>query len=373
MSKPRSSLDDLNRLLRLQVDREAEHRDWLRVAVETTSVPLAGDLVERLLYISEEHFRDIMQGHPGFDLSEKRTSYEVSFSILKQTVSDLQNAINDFARQALADESALFTRQQAHTLEGIERRIQKELFAVTNAAASLVDHSRRVRKLLDLPEHDVQLQRCFGADGLHEFVVALRVLLHHLHMVEAGWNLTRGKTESTATFGLNRKLLLRVIDRRRKNINKPDLVAQFVTAQSANIDLKKIFGEYWARVQAFHVWFAEQIAAESLVSLRDYDQIIREKKNHSVRLWWNMLLGNWLRNWKVPPNPYNHLHKYLTEQQLAEVLALPRKSREQVDRIIAFVDEDNAISNELRLLAYELFERAPDEGDGVRSGGGRRA
>jgi hypothetical protein len=362
MSEARFSPEDINRLLRLQADREVEHRDRLRVAVEGATPPLASDLIEKLLHVSEEHFRDIMQGHLGFDLSEKRTSYEASFSIMKQAISDLQGAIDDFARQALAEDTALFTRQQAHTLEGIEQRIQKELFSVTNAAASLVDHSRRVRKLLDLPEHDVQLQRCFGEDGLHEFVIALRVLLHHLHMVEAGWNLTRGRTESTATFGLNRKLLLRVIDRRRKNIMKPDLVAQFVTGQSASIDLKRIFGEYWARVEAFHAWFAAQIAAEGLVNLRDYDRITAEEKNHNVRLWWNMLLGNWLRNWKVPPNPYNHLHKYLTEQQLGEVLALPHKSREQVDRVIGFVDEDNAINDELRLLAYELFERAPDAG-----------
>lgn len=95
------------------------------------------------------------------------------------------------------------------------------------------------------------------------------------------------------------------------------------------------------------------------MALHDYDHIMQEKRNLNERQWWNAMLVSWLRNWKTPPNPHSHLHKYLTEEQMAQVNALPRNSKEQVDLVIQFVDKDDAIDDKLRALAYELFERSP--------------
>src|SRR3546814_11675454 len=78
----------------------------------------------------------------------------------------------------------------------------------------------------------------------------------------------------------------------------------------------------------------------------------------AARTAWKALLGNWL-NWDKPPNPYDHLPRMLTAEQLDEVMCLPRKSEQQVDRIIAFLD-NGACDDELRQGAYELFRRAPD-------------
>jgi len=86
---------------------------------------------------------------------------------------------------------------------------------------------------------------------------------------------------------------------------------------------------------------------------------MQQKKNLGTRMWWNMLLGNWLRNWKVPPNPHDHLHKYLTPEQLTEVYKRPRSSKAQVDLVISYMDTDKAIDDGLREQAYELFERSP--------------
>jgi hypothetical protein len=72
---------------------------------------------------------------------------------------------------------------------------------------------------------------------------------------------------------------------------------------------------------------------------------------------WKAMLGNWL-NWSKPPNPYEYLNRYLNAEQLRAVHALPAKSKEQVDKIIEFIDTDGACDDELRQRAYELFRRA---------------
>jgi len=69
------------------------------------------------------------------------------------------------------------------------------------------------------------------------------------------------------------------------------------------------------------------------------------------------MLRNWL-TWSRPPNPYNHLDRYLTTEQLEEVYALAMGFEQQVDRIIEFIDTDTACDDELRDLAYQFFRRA---------------
>lgn len=346
-----------------QQEREAQERERIRQAVATSDVPLAPELVRAVIYLPDEHARAILREHPGFALAERRSSYLTSLSIMELSLKDLLNAIANFEQRAIAEGSTLFDRIDSSALEAIEHRIRKELFATANAAASLVDHSRRVQKRLELPGYKDQLRACFGTDGLHDFVIGLRVLLHHLLIVEADWNIQASFSEGTksATFMISKATLRRAIAQFRKGFggDKSALLLAYVNAAPDSMDLKVIFEDYRSRVARFHGWLHEQLASDSLVALRDYDRCLQEKRNLGARMWWNMLLGNWLRNWKVPPNPHEHLHKYLTPEQVVEIYKLPRNSKAQVDLVISYIDTDQAIDDGLRKLAYELFERSP--------------
>jgi hypothetical protein len=326
-------------------------------------VPLPAELVQVVTYLPYEYSHVIMREHPGFALAERRSSYLTSLSIMELSLNDLLSAIANFEHEAIAEGSTLFNRTNGAALDAIERRIQKELFATANAAASLVDHSRRVQRCLKLPDYGDQLRACFGTDGLHDLVIGLRVLLHHLHIVEAGWNMRTSFSEGTksATFMINKATLLRAIDQfpERFGGETSGPLLAYVNTAAYSIDLKVTFEDYRSRVARFHRWLREQLSSVSLVALRDYDRCMQEIKNLGTRTWWNMLLGNWLRNWKVPPNPHDHLHKYLTPEQLAEIYKLLRNSKAQVDLVISYMDADQAIDDKLREYAYELFERSP--------------
>ena len=88
---------------------------------------------------------------------------------------------------------------------------------MANAALSLVEHTRRLIKVHPLPDDNTKREKTFGKDGLHEFVTGLRILLHHLHIVEAGWTIIgASKTKSaSATFMLDRAELGRLIEEHR--------------------------------------------------------------------------------------------------------------------------------------------------------------
>jgi len=359
--------DELNALWLRQRQRQAERREAIRQAVEESPVPLPGPLVDAVVGQHDPRMREIMRSHAGYKLAERRTSYLTSLGIVQQSLQELLAAIGQFENEALAEGSTLFDHFHEHELECFELRIQRELFTTTNAVASLVDHTRRVQKILNLPDFAAKLREHFGSEGLHDFVIALRVMLHHLHIVEAGWNMELSFSEGTkqASFKIERATLLRVIAEYPERFGRPadGPMRTFVEASDQSIDLRELFIEYRARLRAFHAWFKMQIDADSLLTLRDYDSIMLEKKKADTRMWWNAMLGNWLRNWKTPPNPHNHLHKYLTPEQLTEVYKLRRNSKEQVDLVISYVDRENAITDELRAYAYELFERSPPSED----------
>ena len=55
-------------------------------------------------------------------------------------------------------------------------------------------------------------------------------------------------------------------------------------------------------------------------------------------------------------DPYDHLHKYLLPHQVEAALKLPKHSKEQVEFLIAIVDEHGACDDELRSLVDQLFQ-----------------
>jgi hypothetical protein len=110
----------------------------------------------------------------------------------------------------------------------------------------------------------------------------------------------------------------------------------YVDVQEGKIDLRKVFVDYRDRVAQFHAWMSKELESDALVALRDYDALHIRKRHTDSRIFWSGMLGNWLENWKVPPDRHKHLHRFLTPGQLAEVYSLRRNSKEQVDRVIEY-------------------------------------
>lgn len=330
---------------------------------EPDGLPSGPDVAKALIWLPREYAKQILLAHPGHALAQLRSSYSRSLEVLEQGLRDLLEAIGEFEREALSHESTLFHPNQESRLRGVERRIQKELFAVASASHSLVDHTRRLTAKLAVPGFDAARLNAFGSDGQHEFVVELRNLLHHVKIVDAGYMTSwSAGGERSATFVLQKEDVQRALaDNRVASGAKQSKIDEFLAKHVDTIDIRSLFNDYRARVTAFHDWLKIGLTENAPIALRDYDDLTAERDKEALRINWNMLLGNWLNNWKVPPNPHNHLHKYLTVEQLAAVYRLPRNSKAQVDLVIEFLDTTGAINDKLREYAYELFARAPQD------------
>ncbi|MPR06167.1 hypothetical protein [Microvirga tunisiensis] len=358
---PELTRTQFNEIWHRQNAREAEQREQIRLRVAESPAPLPPDLRADLVRLFNSHMREIMRGHEGYRLARKRDSYLTSLAILRRSLRTLLEMISRFEAEALAQRTNLFGPAGEERLREIELDIQKELFTCTNAAVSLVDHARRVADKASIADYDAKRLECFGTDGLHELVVSLRILLHHLHVVDAGWNLTadyRNGTK-TASFVLDKESLTRTISENKKGLTREQRAGAnaYIAAQPSSIDLRGTFADYAARVDRFNDWLTSELQSESIVALHDYDSIIQEKVQRDRRMMYHALLGTWL-NWERPPDPHDHLDRYLSAEQLEAVYKLPRNSREQVDLVISYVDREGVVDDRLREKIHELFQRS---------------
>jgi hypothetical protein len=347
-------------IIRLDEARNAqEHQDILRSIVDS-SVPLGDDLLARLLRLSPTDAEHALQGHCGFVLSERRDHYKASLAIMFTSLSDLDEVLANFEILATSENPEIMLPKSRARLQTIEEKIQKELFAVASAAASLVDHVRRLQSRFEVPGFYEHLQRAFGSDGLHELVMGLRVLLHHLHIVKTGWSLSSDfmTGQRNAGFKIDRAELGRAIDQsgdrfRGKN---GDPIRSFLESCPNQIDIRRLFLEYRSRLKLFYDWLNERVDIFPPAALQDYDRCVLEKNRYSSRLTWSALIGNWL-NWERVPDVHKHLPNFLSESQYVAVYNLPRNSVEQVDLIISILDKHGAADEKLRSRIYELFAR----------------
>jgi hypothetical protein len=143
--------------------------------------------------------------------------------VFETSVEDLLRGIQKFDERA--SYGRIFDRAHQVELERLEGAVQKELFAAASAAHALKDHSSsRVQASFNITGYAERLLECFGKDGVHDFVIGLRDIIHHLHMLKAGWHITD----------------------------------DFVSGER-RVDLRNLFLEYRRRAREFHAWLTQTI------------------------------------------------------------------------------------------------------------------
>ena len=342
---------------------DPHRRDRVREAIKAASVPMPAELVDEIADLNSRDAREVLREHPGFTLWERLKSHEVSLQVFERSVEDLLRCIDDL--NELSQDQLTFHRTRRAELDKIELAIQKELFAATNAAHALVDHTRRLQSMMDVPDYNPRRVEYFKADGLHDFVIGFRTIVHHIQIVRANWQVSGefGKAGHSATFKLDRDEL---------SLLKGEMNALgrgYLKKAPKDIDLRQVFEEYRRRVRAFQSWYSEAMATR-LEGARDYERCLKENTRATTRMCWKSTLRHCLSS-EQPPDPYKHLDRYLSPEQIFQVHALPMRSQQQVDKIIEAIDKDGACDEGLRQLAYELFRRtAPLPADSCEEASG---
>jgi hypothetical protein len=297
-----------------------------------------------LLGLGFLEFPKVITAHQGHRGSVKVDSLLVArrqFGMASDTLIALLDRFHDFSGT-----DAFHERRGRPAFERLLDEIQKELFAFSTLAHSVVDHCRSVQKLWNASDFDAQRESHFGSDGLHAFVTELRNALHHRRVFEAEWALRWDKAgEKSSHITLDKAELL---DGMEWSVAAKTWLA---TAGDA-IDVRALTTTYRARSDGFYAWYLDWCDKNLPAQIADYRELRRAQKAGLAQSHWNFMLREFLKR-SVDPVPY--LERYLSEEDHAKALSLPPHSTELVDYVIACIDDYGGCTDELREMAYKLF------------------
>jgi len=305
-------------------------------------VPVSQDVLNKLIWkVGEAH--EITNHHPGYDLCKKIESLKRALETYYKCHLDLIAGLDTF--DEASKNRTLFQRPKARELKGHETGIRKEVFSLSCATTTLVDIARHVTKHITISDFDEKRTNYFD-ENQHEFIKELRNNLNHEAFFEANWALRNSGKEQTSHFEFATEKLLRDGGFNNK-------ARDYILSQEEVIDVRNLFTSYHICIDGFYAWFIPEIKNKLPIEITDYQRCITEMRINSVRCGYRLLFPKIINS---GTDLYSHLHKYLTQEELEEINALPHRSKEQIDRVIEMVDEYGSIDDELRELIYKGFK-----------------
>jgi hypothetical protein len=299
-------------------------------------------------------FRDLVRTQetiaslPGGKISSELDAIHLSLNVFLDATYDLLSSINLFKGES--ERPDFWNRTRRPDLERLELRIQRGVFSATMAAMALVDHSRIFATDYPVGRYQEKVKENFSEDSLHRFIQLLRNFMTHVRIAKSNWVVKWDKQGRSVFFILT-----------AKNLNKWDgwdsPSKSYIESNPEGINVEQLFNEYSNRIKLFHDWFRSQVWEKNSEDLREYFGCKRVYNAVNAGSMWNLLIRQAFPQKKI--NPYMYLDRYLSDNEIEEILSLPFRSKQQVDRIIELVDEYGACDEELRKAAYALFGVAP--------------
>jgi hypothetical protein len=330
---------DLFRLF-AKYDAERRQRERLLVSENLQVVPTTQQVRDELAALGPEDVEVALRQHPGYSADRKIESVSTMLDLFRRALIDLNRAIELFPDLGSPD-----GRPDRELLEhDVSILVNKELFAALGAAKALVDYSRRIKGLVDADQFELRKNQAFSPQE-HALIMDLRnSVLHRVHS-EANWQKVYRGGPPTTHFVIGREELLA----------EGELGAaarEHLASLGAKIDVTDLLSSYSEKVETFYAWLLPEVEAKLPLEVADYRACRQEMKRQHGRLSYGFLIKTWMN---AGINPYEHLHKHLTADQLKKVEQLPHRSEDQVDFIIGCVDRHDVCDETLRKIVYEFF------------------
>ena len=227
-------MESLRQVTKILAEQKRKRNEFLKDGVRT--VPVKDEVLEKLVWVVGGDEDEIMSRHPGYDLDGKIKSLQRALETYWRCHADLITRLDAF--DVASKDGTLFNRSRAAELREHEAACRKEIFALSSAAATLVDLARRVKKII--PEFDEVRAKNFD-EGPHIFIIKLRNQLNHVTFLESDWSIKNVGPGQTSHFEFNVAKVLRNGD------FKP--AKKYLLGQQETIDVRSLFETYRKSVQ----------------------------------------------------------------------------------------------------------------------------
>jgi hypothetical protein len=319
--------------------RRSRAREEVSKALQ--KVPASREALDALGELSPEDAGRALRTHPGYQRHRRIESARTMLELFHLALADLAAAIREFPE--LGSPHGRAAREELE--KNVSVRVNKELFAALGAASTLVDYGRRLKELVDADLFDSKLKQAFHP-GESALVKGLRnSVLHQAHF-KANWQQRWSAGGKSTHFVIQREALIM-----EGELNST--AREYLDRLGKTCDVTELSRSYSERVDQFNTWILSEVESNLPLEVSDYRRCRKSVKRQHGRLSYEFMIGMWTQ---AGADPYKHLAKRLTSTQLKEMEALPHRSPQQVDYIIACLDEDGICDDKLRTLVYKFFK-----------------
>jgi hypothetical protein len=117
-------------------------------------------------------------------------------------------------------------------------------------------------------------------------------------------------------------------------------------------DVTELLRGYSEKMEQFYARLLSEVEEHLPIEVKDYRACRKVVKDQHGKLSYEVMIGLWTQ---AGADPYEHLPKHLTTEQMKEAEALPHRSSQQIDYIIACFDKDGICDDHLRSVIYNFF------------------
>lgn len=308
--------------------------------------PWSREVIQHVTIWNRKHVEERLAALPGAELRGKFESVRSVLDMFDRAASRILAGIEGYHYEVHSRN--LYWRSRASERKHLETLLHEQLYMFTSCAMTLADQTRDLERVVAFAGYETKKDEHFANNPEHRFIQELRVDVVHVSFHKPGWKLVGGGEDLKETeFFLWKSHLPR-------SPKYHSLAKRYLVGCEDGINVGNLVTSYQRNVASFHIWLKQATPENILRQMGEFDEMSNAYRSVGSRVWWNMILAQVVIAGKR--DPYAYLQQYLTQQELDEILALPHRSKAQIDRIIAYVDDTGACDDELRKLVYQAFD-----------------
>jgi hypothetical protein len=322
-----------------------------RTAAEMLGKPPWTDDQLTQAYLSDfQGIRRALRSHPGYRPHAELEQLVLSKRLFDKAVTELKSAVDAF--RAHSDTPGFRTPKTAAEFADVTLAVQSALFNTAATAIAYTNRARVIGHRMKVGGFVSKFKTVFELNERHHFIRELRDHFSHVAPLVAEWQLSwaAAGAPTVAKFTLEAADLDEAFEQDRQKWCK--LAQKFIDShRRSGVDIGLLFKDYGKDVSEFHDWLmnaAEVAGGSDLIAYRETE---KRFYNIAFRMAWKTFVIPAMQQ----RNPRQVLDLHLTADEIAVVDQLPANSRDQVQRIISFLDPDQAFDDEIRNKIYMAF------------------
>lgn len=322
--------------------RDAENENMISV-LKSGTLPTPEPIVRILVWRGVELHR-LMRHHCFWKEHKLRNGFDALVAAALSAHLDLARC--DAALSAYANSRDPFEDHVDHT---VGNPAQKEVMAFCAAYSGTVDTLRRLKGVRpELGDNIDRLRKDTTGSPEFNFMLDLRRNLSHGSVTVPGWSVTNDLQNQTSSgeMRFNSEELLAFGE---WNAESRAYIERAEEGRIAISAVTAICAKGLARLRRDleHLFFQNRSEAE-----KDFHNIMDLSRKIGSRQWIKVFLDG---HTKKGTDPYPHLHRFFSPEQVREILRRPPHSVEQVEYIISLKAAETNCDNSLRAMLYKLF------------------